>query len=120
MAASNSAARVIGGDTVHSLLHLYRESGFNLDSLSQSVNDSLEDLWTSVECLIIEELSLISPPMYGGVSFRVCMARRHSGAEPSLYTTREHSFGRIPLVIVLGDFMQLAPLDGRVRMSLIM
>ena len=31
--------------------------------------------------------------------------------EPNLYEYEEHMFGRIPIVVMLGDFMQLAVLE---------
>ena len=121
MAASNSAARVIGGDTVHSCLHLRKnECGFSLNFLSQNVSEGLKSRWAPVECLVIEEVSLVSPAMFGGISYRVGLARQHLGCDPNLYATREHSFGGIPIVIMLGDFMQLAPFENKVRMSLVM
>ena len=62
---------------------------------------------------------MVAPKMLGALSFRTCIARRQfPGARPDLYTLPGYAFGGIPLVILLGDFMQLAPLDNKVRKSL--
>ena len=59
--------------------------------------------------------------MFGGASYRICEARRVShGVDPQLYMVPGHMFGNIPIVILLGDFMQLAPFQGRRRVSLLM
>ena len=68
---------------------------------------------------------MIHPQMVGGASYRLCKLRKGvTGCDPQLYQHPDHMFGRIPLVIMLGDFMQLAPIDrcGKIskRMSLIM
>ena len=63
---------------------------------------------------------MVAPKMLGALSFRTCVARRQKcGARPDLYTLPGFAFGGIPLVILLGDFMQLAPLDNNVRKSLL-
>ena len=120
VAATNSAARVIQGDTVHSALILGQRTSLNLRALDRNVGSELVDRWQHVDALIIEELSMVAPKMLGALSFRTCVARRQKcGARPDLYTLPGFAFGGIPLVILLGDFMQLAPLDNNVRKSLL-
>ena len=121
LAASNSAARGIGGDTVHSGLFLRGTSRLTLKEL-EGCPDKLRAAWQDVRALIVEEVSLVSPQMFAGMSYRLCKARRTTaGACPSLYSHPDHMFGRIPLVVMLGDFMQLAPLEEGVgRASLVM
>lgn len=123
MASSNSAARVIGGDTVHSCLHLNGKASMKLESLGRGVTPELCARWCDVKCLILEEISMMSPMMLAAISYRLCLARcgRHVGITPALYTDRAHCFGGIPIVVMLGDFMQLAPLgEEGGRMSLLM
>ena len=51
----------------------------------------------------------------------MCLARRKShGADPDLYTEHGHRFGKVPLVILAGDFMQLPPFEAKARVSLCM
>ena len=128
LAASNSAARNVGGDTVHSGLHLNGLCRFSQAELAHQPKPPCINDWGNVRLLILEEVSLISPQMLGGISYRLCKARRgfydrhgEAALDPEQYTHKMHSFGRIPLVILLGDFMQLAPIgEGKKRISLLM
>ena len=124
LAASNSAARAVGGDTVHSGLFLGGRNSFSLSEVSQRPTDECVDAWKDVHCLMLEEVSMIHPQMLAGMSYRLCKVRQklHKWqSDPERYREPDHMFGRMPLVIMLGDFMQLAPID-RVyrRVSLIM
>ena len=121
VASSNSAARVVGGDTVHSWCHMHSEMGLSLQSLSRGVTDALVDDWHNVFAVILDEVSMVSPKLLGAASYRMCLARRRShGADPDLYTESGHRFGKVPLVVLAGDFMQLPPFEGKVRVSLCM
>ena len=123
LAASNSAARNVGGDTLHSGLFLGGKNRFALTELGISPTQASINAWGNVHCLILEEISMVHPQMLGGTSYRLCKLRQNvTGCDPNLYQHPDHMFGRIPLVIMLGDFMQLAPIDsgGFSRMSLIM
>lgn len=129
LAASNSAARNVGGDTVHSGLHLNRTCRFLQTELAQQPKQECVDEWSNVRLLVLEEVSLISPQMLGGISYCLCKARKGfygqhdsmSPLDPQLYKDPNHSFGRIPLVVMLGDFMQLAPIEeGKDRISILM
>ena len=64
---------------------------------------------------------MVSPKLLGALSYRSCWARRGEkhGARPDLYTQPGFAFGGVPLVIFLGDFMQLAPLQNGGRKSLL-
>jgi hypothetical protein len=123
LAASNSAARGVGGETVHSGLFLNGRSNFALSELGQAPTASCVDAWKDVHCLMLEEVSMIHPQMLAGMSYRLCKIRQKVDrwkADPELYES-DHMFGRMPLVIMLGDFMQLAPIDNVWRrVSLIM
>ena len=121
MASSNSAARVIGGDTIHTSVHIHGKVGLSLESLSRGVTQSLKDDWRDVKVVFIEEVSMVLPRLLGAASFRVCMARREThNCDPSLYAELGHLFGGIPLIILLGDFLQLAPFEYKMRKSLLM
>ena len=120
MASSNSAARGIGGDTIHSCCHMHGESSLGLRSLSKGISDGLKDRWRDTRVLIIEEISLVSPRLLGAASYRICCARRVSHCvDPDLYASVGNMFGRIQIVILLGDFMQLPPFENRSRVSLL-
>ena len=60
--------------------------------------------------LVIEEISMVSAPMYNMLDFRSMYGRSktHEVHEHN-YAQRGNAFGRIPIVIHLGDFLQLKP-----------
>ena len=72
--------------------------------------DALTKLWAAVRCLIIEEVSMVGPCLYNMLDFRAMGGRSltHDVSESS-YALPHHAFGRVPIVIHLGDFLQLAP-----------
>ena len=121
MAPSNSAARGVGGDTMHSRLMIHGKASFRLPVLAQNISNDLIDLWGGVAVLVVEEVSMISPSLYGAASFRVsCARRRTCNADPNLYTEAGGVFGGIPIVLLLVDFMQLPTFEQkRQRASLL-
>ena len=121
MASSNTAARNIEGDTIHSNVHLHGDGGLSLEQLTKGVTSDFKDRWHSVEALVIDEISLVQPTLFGAASYRISLARRESkGCKPDLYTEAGHAFGSIPLVVLAGDFMQLSPFENNKRVSLIL
>ena len=121
MASSNTAARNIKGDTIHSSVHLHGDGGLSLESLSKGVTSDCKDRWNPVEVLVTDEISLVPPTLFGAGSYRICLSRRESkGCQPDLYTEAGHAFGSIPLIILAGDFMQLSPFENNRRVSLVL
>lgn len=121
MASSNTAARGVNGDTIHSTMHWHGEGGMTLDRLGRGVSAEFKDKLGEVACMVIDEISLVTPRLFGAASFRFCLARSKSHAvQAALYTEAGHAFGGIPLVILAGDFYQLCPFDNQRRVSLIM
>ena len=71
---------------------------------------SLEKLWRNVRVLVIEEVSMVSAANYNMLDYRAMYARTKSHAvTESTYSHNGCSFGRCPIVLHLGDFLQLAP-----------
>ena len=125
LAASNSAARGVRGDTVHTGLYLGAQCSFRLGckALKSPPQLACQESWAPVKALFLEEVSMISPCMLAGISYRLCRARK--GLRPwldeTLYEDKEHMFGGIPIIVMLGDFMQLGAMErGLQRVSLIM
>ena len=69
---------------------------------------ALERKWGNKRCLIIEEVGTISPALLNMLLYRSFHGRaeRWDVSEP-MYDKLEGAFGRMPLVILLGDFLQL-------------
>ena len=97
MASSNSAARVVGGDTVHSSCHLHARVAFTLERMAAlEGTGEFVDEWRDVDALILDETSMVSPALLGALSYRACRAReRTRGVDPDLYTEPGHMFGGV-------------------------
>ena len=124
MASSNSAAAGIGGDTIHSSVNMNTKQKFEASALefdpTTPAGQALVDKWADVSVLVVDEISLVSPAMLGGLSYRVCCARESRGADKDFFATKGEVFGRVPLVVFSGDFMQLAPFEGYGRRASLM
>ena len=111
VASSNSAARVIGGETIHSGFKMHGQQSFKLSALSKcKVHNDFVDRMCQLEAVIVEEVSMVQPALLGAASYRMCKARAsRKKSDPNLYMERGHMFGKVPLVMLLGDFYQLPP-----------
>ena len=71
---------------------------------------TLERLWENVRALVIEEVSMVAAGLYNALDVRACHGRSstHDVTEAN-YTLPHHHFGRVPIVLHLGDFLQLKP-----------
>ena len=78
LAASNSAARGVGGDTVHTGLYLGAQCSFRLGckALKSAPSLACQESWAPVKALFLEEVSMISPCMLAGISYRLCRAAK--------------------------------------------
>ena len=73
---------------------------------------ALERKWSSLRCLILEEVSMVPPSWYNMIMVRSCYGRqRRRGADLSQYDSARNSFGKMPIVIKLGDFLQKKPVN---------
>jgi hypothetical protein len=65
--------------------------------------------------LVVEEASMVGAPLCNALSYRsTCGRNRAHDVPPSTYSQLEgglyrRAFGRVPIVIFLGDFLQLPP-----------
>mgnify|MGYP003326303218 CR=1 FL=1 len=70
----------------------------------------LEKTWGHLKLLVLEEVSMISPNLYNMLLYRAFHGRREQCVvQEADYLTRACAFGRLPIVIYLGDFLQLKP-----------
>lgn len=70
----------------------------------------LERKWGNKRCLVVEEVGTISPALLNMLLYRSFHGRadRWEVQEP-MYDKHSGAFGRMPIVIFLGDFLQLRP-----------
>ena len=82
----------------------------NRDMLPGEKRMDLEKMWTSRRLLVLEEVGMISPALYNMLLYRSFHGRTSKYEVPeSLYDKLAGAFGRTPLVLHLGDFLQLRP-----------
>ena len=61
---------------------------------------------------------MVSPRLLAALSYRLCCAREAQGSDKAFFAEKHEAFGRVPLVVLTGDFMQLPPFDAMQRVSL--
>ena len=83
--------------------------------LTPATKVNLQRRWNSKRCLVVEEVSMMSPALFNMLLYRSWIARKDGWAvrEERLYDKLDTAFGRMPIVIYLGDFLQLRPVAGR-------
>ena len=115
VAAKNAQAKNISTDTVraktlHGASLLGVQSLTNSNMAAGSNEKGLQKLWSSVRVLVVEEISMVSALLYNMLDFRAMLGRRLVfGVDPNTYAKTGCAFGRVPIVLHLGDFFQLRP-----------
>ena len=109
---SNAGARLFGGRTVHSSIGLSATSSLKVErlSLKGKARTKVEQIGGPAGALVIDEVSQLSAPLLHANALRHTYgrARRH-GLEVNRYLTSNELFGRMPVVILSGDYLQLPP-----------
>ena len=84
----------------------------NRDMLPEEKKTALEAKLAPKRLLVIEEVSMISPALYNMLLYRSYHGRkdRWQIKQERHYVQRKCAFGRMPLKLHLGDFLQLRPL----------
>ena len=78
---------------------------------------ALKRVWEPLRCLILEEVSTVSPQLYNMLLYRSFLGRAERyEVEEQHYDQLRGAFGRMPIVIHLGDFLQLKPTGGGISL----
>ena len=95
----------------HNATMMRVQSYRNRDMMPDNKKTALQEKLGARRALVIEEVSMISPAMYNMLLFRFYHARLKQWQIPQerYYVKKPCAFGRIPLVLHLGDFLQLRP-----------
>ena len=115
VAAKNSQAKNISTDevrarTLHTAGCIRIQSLHNKDMTAGQNDKLLQQRWSTIRVLIIEEISMVSAMLYNMLDYRAMLGRRLIfKVEPHTYTKVGAAFGRTPIVLHLGDFYQLRP-----------
>lgn len=114
-ASSNEQAKNISTKDVKART-LHNASGMRVQQLINSKmrpgdkQKHLTRLWNEVRVLIVEEVSMVSAAAFNMLDIRSMHARsRNYDVSEATYRKPNHHFGRVPIVIFLGDFLQLSP-----------
>ena len=74
---------------------------------------ALQRMWNSRRLLVLEEISMVSATLYNMLLFRSFLGRAETWEVQEVdYGHLAGAFGRMPIVIHLGDFLQLTPTAG--------
>ena len=118
VASSNAQAKNIStpewtAKTLHSAAGMRVQKMTNSNMRPGDKAASLERLWKHVRVLVIEEVSMVAARNYNMLNFRAMYGRTktHAVSERN-YAYPNCTFGRCPIVIHLGDFLQLAPTNA--------
>ena len=108
--AKNISTSAVRATTLHAAACMRVQSLSNSDMSAGSKEEKLWTMWKSCRVLILEEISMVSALLYNMLDFRSMLGRRLSHCvDPQTYTRIGHAFGRAPIVLHLGDFLQLRP-----------
>lgn len=99
MAPTGVAAQNVGGQTIHSALHI-RNTQTYFETLSHYNEQQKKEL-SQINAIIIEEVSMVSSKLLSFIS--LLFAKIHKNSVP---------FGGIP-VLLAGDLAQLPPVNGK-------
>ena len=108
--AKNISTPHVKARTVHSACAMRVQRYVNNLMRPGKMQKQLTTLWEDVRVLVIEEVSVIGAAVYNMMDLRAAHGRSsaHDVSEHT-YHRENHHFGRVPIVIHLGDFLQLAP-----------
>ena len=115
VAAKNSQAKNISTENVRAMT-LHTAGCVGIQEFKNSLmsagkkKQQLEKRWGKIRVLVIEEISMVSAVLYNMLDYRSMLGR--SGAfnvDALTYTKVGCAFGRVPIVLHLGDFLQLSP-----------
>ena len=82
----------------------------NKDMLPGEQKSRLEQKWSTRRLLVLEEVGMISPALYNMLLYRAFHGRAANFEVPEAqYDKLQGAFGRVPLVLHLGDFLTTSP-----------
>ena len=85
----------------------------NANILLGDEKQALQRRWEHLRCLVLEEVSMIGPDLYNLLLYRSFYGRQTRWkVKESEYDKSTGAFGRMPITIHLGDFLQKKPIGG--------
>eukprot|EP00438_Fugacium_kawagutii_P008273 Skav206546 [mRNA] locus=scaffold504:308454:314438:- [translate_table: standard] len=109
---SNAGARLFQGRTVHAALGLSATSSLKVQHLvlQGKTKTKMERIANPAGILAIDEISQLAATMYHANALRHTYARKQKhNLDIANYTDANETFGRMPVLLLSGDFLQLPP-----------
>ena len=111
--AENISTDVHKAVTCHRAASIGIQSYRNANILPGDNKPALQRRWEPLRCVVLEEVSMIGPDLYNLLLFRSFHGRRAKwSVQEYEYDKPRGAFGRMPIVIHLGDFLQKKPIGG--------
>ena len=107
-ASTNSAARLIAGDTMHACAGLLKSAKFTAEEPSRKVQNKLKTTWGTAVFVYNDEVGAAAPGLYGTLSSRAYWGKRAAGQIEDV-GPKQAPFGNPLLHVDAGDFAQLRP-----------
>lgn len=95
--------------TAHAACSYRVASMRNRDLALRSKEEEMKKRWTCKLLLIQDEISLVPCLVENMMLYRSMRAREDLGVKPEEYASPSCLFGRMPIVLIAGDFMQIRP-----------
>ena len=113
IAAANAAARLLRGKTMHAAGKMTRSQSLKAKQLrpNSRAKKALQAEWEFLVLLLGDELSQASPPLLAGISRRASHGRE-SEYKLDMKRVLEEPFGKVLLQVLVGDFVQLNPVNS--------
>ena len=108
--AKNISTAAVKARTIHNASGMRVQKLVNERMRPGNKQASLTRLWNRVRVLVVEEVSMVAAQWYNMLDVRAMHGRsRDHEVYETTYKKPHHHFGRVPIVIHLGDFLQLSP-----------
>ena len=108
--AKNISTETVKARTLHNACAMRVQKYINAKMKPGRMQKRLKCLWEHVRVLTIEEVSMVAAALYNALDYRACHGRSDThDVQESTYKRPNHHFGRVPIVLHLGDFLQLRP-----------
>ncbi len=108
--AKNISTATVKARTIHNASAMRVQELVNSKMRPGNKQQQLTRLWDTVRVLVIEEVSMVAASWYNMLDVRAMHGRSKTyDVSEATYKRAGNHFGRIPIVIHLGDFLQLSP-----------
>ena len=99
----------IRANTAHSACSYRVASLRNTQMALKTKEKEMQQRWMNKVLLIQDEISLVPAMVQNMLLYRIMRARQDHGLQWETYALPDYLFGKMPIVIIAGDFLQIKP-----------